>query len=243
MATPTIKDLHNSLQLLINSVATLTAKVDGIEQKLAAVESMRGSISNLEKEVSDIRATVNNVDQDSRACLIRVSGLTVSEADMNMHGFEKAIIKKVYDRIVKPILSVAKNNGDIESVPNMLNVIEQGYIVSRGNKDRNGRVLPPVLCVRFTNRFLRNTVMRLRREHMPMPSDAERAAGVSRYYVNEDLTPDIMRKVKELRGSDRVDKVWTIDGRIRFTLSGDSNTVVKLSSPYVSIEEAINNKK
>jgi hypothetical protein len=173
--------------------------------------------------------------------VIRVSGLSVSDSDMNQHGFEKAIIKRVYDRIVKPILSVAKNNGDIDSVPTMLNVLEQGFIVSKGSKDKQGRVLPPILAVRFTNRFLRNTVMRLRRDHMPAPSDAERAAGISRYYVNEDLTSDTAQKVKELRSNDLVERVWTIDGRIRFTRPGD-NSVIKLGSPYVSLEKALSKK-
>jgi hypothetical protein len=161
---------------------------------------------------------------------------------MNLHGFEKLIIKKVYDRIVKPVLTVAKTNGDLESVPTMLNVLEQGYIVNRGGKDKQGRAMPPILAVRFTNRFLRNTVMRLRREHMPSPSDAEKAAGVSRYYINEDLTPETARKVKELRGSALVERVWTIDGRIRLTKVGDPNTVIKVNSPFVSLEEALSTK-
>jgi hypothetical protein len=169
-------------------------------------------------------------------------GLSVSDADMSQYGFEKAIIKRVYDRIVKPILSVAKNNGVIDSVPTMLNVLEQGYIANRGGQDKQGRPLPPVLAVRFTNRFLRNTVMRLRREHMPAPSDAERASGTGRYYINEDLTPETAMKVKELRNCELVERVWTIDGRIRFTKVGESNNIIKLTSPYITVEEALRKK-
>jgi hypothetical protein len=55
-----------------------------------------------------------------------------------------------------------------------------------------------VLAVRFTNRYLQNTVIQLRRDNMPTPSDAERAAGISQYYINEDLTTETARKVKEL---------------------------------------------
>jgi hypothetical protein len=84
--------------------------------------------------------------------------------------------------------------------------------------------------------------MRLRREHMPSPSDEEKAAGVSRYYINEDLTPETARKVKELRGSALVERVWTIDGRIRLTKVGDPNTVIKVNSPFVSLEEALSTK-
>jgi hypothetical protein len=52
---------------------------------------------------------------------------------------------------------------------------------------------------------------------------------------------DAARRVKELRENEKVDRVWTIDGRIRFMLKGD-NTVVKLSSPYTSIEKAMQKK-
>jgi hypothetical protein len=242
MASPTIKDLHQSLQLLISSVTNLTAKVEAVEQKLVAMEQFQLKVNTLEKDVVNIKTTVNNVDQDTRACVIRVSGLSVSDADMEQHGYEKAVIKRVYDRIVKPILNVAKNNGTIDSVPTMLNVLEQGYVASKSIIDKQGRTLPPVLAVRFTNRFLRNTVLRLRRENMPSPSDAEKAAGVSRYYINEDLTPDVAKKVKELRGSGLVERVWTVDGKIRFVLISDKNTVVKLSSPYISLEEALKKK-
>jgi hypothetical protein len=241
-SAPSLKDLHQSMQLLINSVANLTTKVEAIEQKLIAVEQLQRSVNEVSAEVSYIKETLNRVDQDSKACIIRVSGLSISDTEMNQHGFEKAIIKKVYDRVVKPILSVAKNNGDIDSVPNMLNVLEQGYIANRGGKDKQGRPLPPVLAVRFTNRFLRNTVMRLRRDNMPSPSDAERAAGISRYYINEDLTPETAKKVKELRNCEQVERVWTIDGRIRFTKVGDSNSIIKLSSPFISVEEALTKK-
>jgi hypothetical protein len=214
-----------------------------MEQKLLAAEAVSGRVDALEKDALAIRTTVNHVDQEARACVVRITGLTVSDADANQHGFEKAIIKKVYDRLVKPILNAAKTNGTIESVPTMLNVLEQGYVASRGGKDKAGKPLPPILAVRFTNRFLRNTVMRLRREHTPTPTDAEKAAGIVRYYINEDLTPDTMKKVRELRENSRVERVWTMDGRIRFTLVGDTNTIIRLPSPYMSLEEAIAKKK
>jgi hypothetical protein len=241
-SAPTLKDLHQSMQQLINSVAGLSNKIDVIEQKLTTMEQLQKSVSDVTTEVSNIKETLNRVEQDSKACVIRVTGLSVSDADMNQHGFEKAIIKRVYDRVVKPILSVAKNNGDIDSVPTMLNVLEQGYIVTKGAKDKQGRPLPPVLAVRFTNRYLRNTVMRLRRDNMPTPSDAERAAGISRYYINEDLTTETARKVKELRSCELVERVWTIDGRIRFTKVGESNSVVKLTSPFIKLEDALSKK-
>jgi hypothetical protein len=52
-----------------------------------------------------------------------------------------------------------------------------------------------------------------------------------------------MKKVRELRECDKIDRVWTIDGRIRFIIAGDSsNTIVKLPSPYVTVENALQKK-
>jgi hypothetical protein len=45
--------------------------------------------------------------------------------------------------------------------------------------------------------------------------------------------------VKELRSSDLVERVWTIDGRIRYTKKEDPNIVIKVNSPFVSLEEAL----
>jgi hypothetical protein len=49
----------------------------------------------------------------------------------------------------------------------------------------------------------------------------------------------VAQKVKDLRGSSQVDRVWTIDGRIRFTKTDNTNVIIKLGSPFISLEEAL----
>jgi hypothetical protein len=51
------------------------------------------------------------------------------------------------------------------------------------------------------------------------------------------FTPDTMRKIKEMREDVRVERVWTIDGRIRYTIVGNKN-ILRLPSHYVSITDA-----
>ena len=87
---------------------------------------------------------------------------------------------------------------------------------------------------------MRNTVMRLKKEHMPDPTDAEKATGTSKYIFVEDLTQVNAKKLKEFRDSQHIERAWTVDGRIRFTVVGDINNVRRLASPFISVEEALN---
>jgi prefoldin subunit 5 len=57
--SPTLKDIHQSMQLLIGSVSNLTTKVEALELKLAAVEQLQINVNNVTKEVSNIREIVN----------------------------------------------------------------------------------------------------------------------------------------------------------------------------------------
>ena len=55
----------------------------------------------------------------------------------------------------------------------------------------------------------------------------------------EDLTPANHTMLKDLQNDDRVSKVWSVDGRIRFVLSGDDQSVKKVKSVFDSPESAI----
>ena len=96
--------------------------------------------------------------------------------------------------------------------------------------------LPPTMCVRFINRYTRNTVMPMKKEHIPTPTAAEKAAGVQRYSITEDLTVTTAKKLKEIRDSGKVERAWTVDGRIRYTKLGDPNVVCKLPSSFMPLE-------
>ena len=69
-------------------------------------------------------------------------GLTITEAELE-GGQEKAIMRKAYDKLIKPILTAAKTKGDIDSVPIMHNLLEQGRFVSKAIVARRGGPSPP----------------------------------------------------------------------------------------------------
>jgi len=84
-------------------------------------------------------------------------------------------------------------------------------------------------------------------ESSSAPADRNKVA-VSTVYENiinprilivEDLTPATIKKMKELREDDRVEKVWSTEGVIRFTLVSDPSKVRKCPGVFTPINEII----
>jgi hypothetical protein len=67
----------------------------------------------------------------------------------------------------------------------------------------------------------------------------EKTAGVKRFIVVEDLTPANHKAMKDLQADDRVEKVWSVDGRLRLVLNGDDKSVKKVKSVFDPIDSII----
>jgi hypothetical protein len=199
MAQPTANvELNASIQLLITSVSQIKTKLDSVDSRLDAIAAMQTQVNTLTKETEYLKKTINNLDQEARCNTVRIIGLAISEADIKQHGQDKAIMRKAYDKLIKPILAAAKVKGEIETIPVLLNVLEQGRFAGRGVMDQQGRSLPPICSASFTNRFLRNVVMRYKKDNIPSPTDAERAAGINRFAIVEDLTSVNAKRLKDI---------------------------------------------
>ena len=74
---------------------------------------------------------------------------------------------------------------------------------------------------------------------MPAPSSSETAAGTKRYTAVEDLTVACYKKLREMNDCTDIDKVWSIEGKLRYTLTGDG-TVRKVNSVFDSLAVVIN---
>jgi hypothetical protein len=222
------------MQLLLTSVARM-------EKRLDDLTTLQTQVSSIAKDVDQFKVTINNLDQESRGRTVRITGLSIPEADVKQLGQEKAIMKRAYDKLIKPILTSAKNKtpADVDSVPVLLNVLEGGRFIGKGYVDQQGRTLPPAITVTFTNRYIRNVVMRLKKENTPDPTVAEKAAGIVRYSIAEDLTAINAKKLKEYRDNSSVHRAWTVDGRIRFVLVASDEVVRRAPSPFAPVAEVI----
>ena len=80
--------------------------------------------------------------------------------------------------------------------------------------------------------------MKNKRE-LPKPTREETAAGITRFILIEDLTPDTHRALSALSKSKHTLKVWSVDGRIKFTKVDKPDTVMTVKSVYDPISKIL----
>ncbi len=122
----------------------------------------------------------------------------------------------------------------IDKVPLANNTIATCYRL-RVNSALTGTAKPPPIVVKLTSEQLRLAVLRNKRLHTPKPNPVERDMGIQRIVISEDLTPDTYSKMRDLQRREEVAKTWSVNGRIKFMLSG-SQAINSVASPYDSIE-------
>ena len=148
----------------------------------------------------------------------------------------RPLTARVYDRIVKPLLTAAKSAGDIGSVPQVQNTIEACYRVYTGPKATEGH-LPPVI-IRLRNSAIKVAILKHRRRHTPEPTDQEKALGAKNFIIVEELTMPAHKLLLDLKKDSRVDKVWSINGQLHFSLQGKQG-YCKVRSVFESVEEIL----
>lgn len=249
-----IKQMVSDLKVAVTAIQTSLAENRAYCEKMSGeIASLReemkesdalhiktiNDVAALRKEVASLKASINEVEQKERADSIRVTGITVTEAEEEECGPSKAIGRKVYDRLLKPILTAARAKGDIRRVPAEENLIVSAFKLGKGWKNPAGIVLPPPIIVRFASVEMRNAVLKNKRLNMPHTTEEEKKCGIQSFGITENLTATCVKKIQEMKKDERVERVWTIDGRIRFTIK-NSKSIFRLPSPYSDLEEVIN---
>lgn len=194
-----------------------------LQEKSALVDKLQEKVVSLEKELMVAKESLNDREQYSRNWSVRIFGLSVTKEEEEKLGKDRAVMKKAYDKVLKPILQAAKDAGSIESVPSSYyNLLENGHAL-RPRHDPQGGKKPgsPSFIVRFSSRFMRNVVLRHKKDHMPRPTTAEVAAGVSKYSMYGDLTQVNFRRLRSMIEDERFAKCWSVDGKVRFILQND----------------------
>jgi hypothetical protein len=201
-------------------------------------EKMKEVNENMKEELLNIKSSVNDREQYARSWSIRINGLWVSKEEEDKYGKDHAAMKKAWDRVVKPILIKAKENNKITNVPDdYLSVLENGHKLTTKSQDENK---PAPLIIRFSSRVFRNTVLRNRKDNIPKPTTAEIAAGIKYFSMSEDLTRPTYTLLKNMKADKRIEKVWTIDGKLRFTKTGDQTKSIKMvNNSLLSIDKIL----
>jgi hypothetical protein len=233
-----MSELKGMIESLKTDLATKTAEVSQLKDKVTVLEER---VSLQDAEIADLKNYSIMAEQATRGSAIRIFGICPQPEDVEALGEAKAIAKKAYERAIKPILLAAKAKGSIDTVPQLNTCLETAYAAGKATTDAQGRSMPPPVVVIFNSKPIRDVVMRHKKGNIPVTTAAEKAAGVGRIVLVEDLVPAIHKKVKEMSGSGNFEKVWTINGHIRYTLPGD-NTVRKVPSPFINISELLPKK-
>jgi hypothetical protein len=221
-------------------IKELKGVVEDLRRQLAAEKD-----KNLKQgeEILALKIAINDLQQGNRLKYLRVFGIGITEEEAREKGADEAICRKVYEKILLPVLKGASSNGLLPAVPTLQQTLTCGYRSGREQVDAQGRTIPPPMVVEFMSKEIRDAVLRSKKEFLPAPSSAERAGGIKRYSLVEDLTGPTHQLFRELVADERVGAVWTVDGRIRFVKSGDgANKVIKAPSPFTSVEELLAKK-
>ena len=118
-------------------VAKLETRADATEAAISSLRDelhfvktrMGGDIINLQSELTSVKETLNARDQQARYRSIKLSGLPISEEEAGTSDADlpKLLSKKVYERILSPILAAAKDKKEIDAIPTMARCIEEIY--------------------------------------------------------------------------------------------------------------------
>jgi hypothetical protein len=207
-----------------------------IEQLINKVNTLEQENKVIKKELRTVKESANRYELSARSLTVRILGLQVSqeEATANSSDRNKVAVKNAYDRFLKHIFNTAKTKGLIATVPQINTAIAQGFRLSSNAKDKRGNPYPAPLLIKLTDMSFRKAIFICKREALA-PLAAEGAVPI----IVEDLTSATLNKMKELREDERVDKVWSTEGLIRYTLASDKEKVRKFPGAFTPVNEVI----
>jgi hypothetical protein len=220
------KALEETRALLSDSLG----RVSKLEEQVTVLQS---TVSSQDREIRLLKDKANVADQLTKANNIRLIGYPATDEETKSTDGGKSFATRIYEKILKPVLAVAKAKGDITSVPSLANTVEAVY---RAGKI-SGSSTPPIVII-FNNRAARLAVLRNKRNNIPLPTDEEKSSGAKRYIIAEDLTGPSFRMLRLLQAYDRVSKVWSAEGQIRYVLKSDP-TIKKVSSVHLTVDQII----
>jgi len=184
-------------------------------------------IEDMNKAVTGLEDRLNSVEQHHRSWGARILNLPISDTEAQN---PVAMIGKVFDLALRPMLEGAVRAGRLEAVPPANQVLEVAHVLP----GKPG--MPRPVIMRFFSRNIRSLCFQFKRECAPReiirPSVGEgNEARLGRflYPLYDDLTKPTLHKMKAISQDERVAACWTVNGKIHFKLK-ESEAVRKVVS-------------
>jgi len=221
-----VKDLRTLIVSLRDENKALNQQV---REKDKVIEDMSKSVAGLEEKL-------NNVEQHHRSWGARVLNVPVSDAEA---ASPTAMINKVYDLVLRPILQGAVQSGRLDVVPPAGQVLEVAHVLP----GKPGQPRP--IIMRFFSRNIRSLCFQFKRDFAPRENEpgvgggsvgSERRGRFS-YPLYDDLTKPTLNKMRSIAQDERVHACWTVNGKIHFKLkeSDQVRKVVSIQDPLDTI--------
>ena len=199
-----LTDLQSSFREVKEEVTYLHHEVDLHTDRL----------NKLEYEMQEQKDASNQQQQQLRSLTLRLLNLPVvrGESEDNNAGLRA----RVYDLVLKPLLTSAKAAKDINSVPQAATVMEACFRPFNATtaKTLTDDDIPPHVIIKLSSKPIKIAILK-NRKNMPKPAE-----DCKRLILVEDLTPATHKMLAAIAKSKAASKVWTIDGNIKFTMEG-----------------------
>ena len=201
--------IQSSLEALKSAVCDVKEDIRNIQ---FTVDNHDDRLLALERDMTEQKILANQQQQQLPSLTLRLMNFPVV---FNETADNNAILKaRVYDLVLKPLLSAAKAAKDLSSVPQMATLMEacfRPFNATSATPD----AAPSHVIIKVSSRQLKIALMK-HRKNLPKPTDPDS----KNLFLVEDLTPATHKMLVAISKSKATDKSWTIDGTIKFTLAG-----------------------
>jgi hypothetical protein len=229
--------MEENMKYLIQGMANTQTQLSEMKTLLTSnqtkISQLEDQVCGLNGEVKQLKELVNLREQQARNLTVRILGLPVTEDEVNGPDPATSTARTAYERMVRPILSAAKTKGKISTLPALQNTVIKVYCTSKPSPANP----PPPIILHLVSANIKTAIFSAHKDALPNPTDAEKAAGLKKFLLVEDLTPTTFAFLKLLKEDKRVERAWTVDGQIKFIKAGDKeNVICKVQSIYNTID-------
>ena len=222
-ALESLGPIQKSLETLQNSVGLVKEDIKNLQYDVA---DHHDRLAVLERDMQEQKDVSNQQQQQLRSLTLRLLNFPVvpGESDDNNAGLRA----RVYDVILKPLLVAAKAAKDLSSVPQAATVIEACFRPFNAAANSEG---PPQVIIKVSSKPIKIAILK-QRKNLPKPSGQDK-----KFILVEDLTPASHKMLTSISKSKLAEKVWTIDGAIKYTIAGQQGvkTVKSVFDPLNKI--------
>ena len=223
-----------SLDEKVNHIFNMVNKIDAtLNEQHVRIVKVETDVKELNKEVYALKNIVNAHEQELHSSTIRIMGLPFTEEEKTVRSAAD-LKQRAFDRILGPILTVASEQDLLSERPFVGNTINACYRIGAASAKANTGS-PPPLIVKLRSSETRINILKCKRDATFGPNQAEKELGIKFFSISEDLTQPAYKKMKELKSHEDVEKVWSYEGRLQFTLKG-SKTVHKVLSVHDDVD-------